>query len=333
MEESDVKEMASRGLFRNAHLAGRLEETHISWVILTRKYAFKIKKPLKLPFLDFSTTSLRQKYCHREVSLNSRFTDIYLGVLPLRLTGGQWSIGESAGELKDYAVWMKRMAVRKRMDNQLRSGSVRQASIKSLALQVASFHQDALKIFSPFDLSAGCDIFNDINTIAPLVSEKIGHRFHEIIQRSMQWSNAFLKQHQKRIQERIDRGFKRDVHGDLHAGNIFLYRKPVLFDCIEFNDHFRQIDVLYEIAFLCMDLERFQQAKLARGFLSQYRKHFRCFELRADEDLFVYFKCLRANIRAKVHALSVKQADTPTESTFHVRELKGYLLLMKRYMS
>lgn len=111
--------MASWELFKNKRLGGKVEETHILWVILTRKNAFKIKKPLKLPFLDFSTLELRRKFCEREVELNSRFTDIYLSVLPVRLIDDQWSIGGEGGKLVDYAVSMKRMALTKRMDNHL----------------------------------------------------------------------------------------------------------------------------------------------------------------------------------------------------------------------
>lgn len=123
------------------------------------------------------------------------------------------------------------------------------------------------------------------------------------------------------------------MHGDLHSGNIFLYRKPVLFDCIEFNDEYRQIDVLYEIAFLCMDIEAFHQKHLVKYFLLEYKKHFQCFETKEDEILFTYFKCLRANIRAKVHAMSAGQADTSDELAFHANETKKYLFLMKDYMA
>jgi aminoglycoside phosphotransferase family enzyme len=146
------------------------------------------------------------------------------------------------------------------------------------------------------------------------------------------WSDQFLKSHAARLQQRIDRGFIRDVHGDLHSRNIFLYRKPVLFDCIEFNDPMRQIDVLYEIAFLCMDLEAYGQKNLSRYFLTEYKKKFKCFECKEDESLFIYYKCLRANVRAKVNVMSATQADTSEELHFHSEEAKKYLLLMSDYM-
>jgi aminoglycoside phosphotransferase family enzyme len=134
------------------------------------------------------------------------------------------------------------------------------------------------------------------------------------------------------MQQRIDHGLKRDIHGDLHSGNIFLYRKPVLFDCIEFNDEFRQIDVLYEIAFLYMDFERFHHKPLAGAFLKEYTRHFPAFKEREDHLIFTYFKCLRANIRAKVHAMQLNHREYKKRSAFHFSETGKYLSLMNEYM-
>jgi aminoglycoside phosphotransferase family enzyme len=333
MKEGEVRKLALCGLFKNRRLGGHVDETHISWVILTRKNAFKIKKPLKLSFLDFSTLAKRRRVCEKEVQLNKRFTDIYLSVMPVRLLGGQWFIGGNNGKLVDYVVAMKRMMLTKRMDKQLRSGRVSGDRVTALALEVASFHINSRKVYIPFELSRARNTFNDIGHIRSFVARLIGSRWAEMISRSIKWSDRFLKEHEDRIQERIDQGFKRDVHGDLHSGNIFLYRKPVLFDCIEFNDTYRQIDVLYEIAFICMDMEAFQQTHLAKHFLSEYKKRFRCFETMEDKILFIYFKCLRANVRAKVHAMSADQAETTDELAFHINETKKYLLLMKGYMA
>lgn len=333
MNEREVHELSANGFFRREALNGRVEETHISWVILTSKYAFKIKKPLKLAFLDFSTVELRRHYCEREVLLNSRFSNIYLSIEHVSFTDGQWVIGEGAANPVDYCVVMKRMALAKRMDNRLRSGSVDENAIKILASEVATFHNKAEKIFTPFDLAAAFNTFNDLSMIEDFAAKNIGDYFRAIIVRAMEWSDQFLRAHANRIQQRIDHGLKRDVHGDLHSGNIFLYRHPVLFDCIEFNDQFRQIDVLYEVAFLCMDLEGYRQKHLSEKFLQEYKKHFSAFQAKEDHDLFVYFKCLRANIRAKVHAMSASQADNSTELTEHVDAAKKYLVLMNEYMA
>jgi uncharacterized protein len=334
VRESEVRDIARNGVYANTALRGKLEETHISWVILTRKFAFKIKKPVKLSFLDFSTLQLRKQQCERELLLNTRFSDIYLSVQPIRRLKGKWILGgDEVGDVVDYCVVMRRMAVSKRLDNVLRKGKVNKSSIRRLADQTASFHGKAERVFIPFDIGKACNTFNDIGSIVESVSDNIGLQFGDIINRSIEWSNSFLGVHNHRMQQRIDHGLKRDVHGDLHSGNIFLYRRPVLFDCIEFNDQFRQIDVLYEIAFLCMDFERFHQKPVADIFLQVYTRHFPAFQESEDHLIFTYFKCLRANIRAKVHAMELNQTDDKNEAAFQISETRKYLSLMNEYMA
>lgn len=331
MRQNEIEALAMHGKYKDGLIRGKIEETHISWVILTRKNAFKIKKPLTLSFLDFSTLELRRKYCEREVQLNSRFSNIYLYVLPVRVKSNSWMIGGESGELQDYAVVMKRMAVAKRMDNLLTLKKVTKELIKALAIEIASFHARAEKIFSTFNADSTRGMFNDIATIKNFVLTELGVEFSNLIEYSMEWSRNFLHTHSNRLQRRVELGFKRDVHGDLHAGNIFLYRKPILFDCIEFNDEYRQIDVLYEVAFLCMDLEAFGQERLSEYFFTQYTKNFHVAEEHTDKHIFTYFKCLRANIRAKVHAVQATQSVTGEEHAHHLTEVCKYLLLMKRY--
>ena len=334
MRESEVRDIAKNGVYENTPLQGKVEETHISWVILSRRFAFKIKKPLKLSFLDFSTLHLRKQQCERELLLNSRFSEIYLSVRPIRRVKGQWILGgHEDGDVVDYCVVMRRMAVSKRLDNVLRRGKVNESSIRRLADQTASFHRKAEKVFIRFDILKTRSTFNDIGSIVEFVSDNIGVEFSDIIDRSIEWSNSFLGLHNHRMQQRIDHGLKRDLHGDLHSGNIFLYRTPVLFDCIEFNDEFRQIDVLYEIAFLCMDFERFHHKSLAEIFLKEYTRHFPAFRESEDHLIFTYFKCLRANIRAKVHAMQLSQAGDENEAAFQRSETCKYLSLMNEYMT
>jgi len=333
VSDSEVRELALNGVYENDPLSGTVEETHISWVILTRRFAFKIKKPLKLSFLDFSTIELRKGKCERELLLNRRFSDIYLSVSPIYLVGGKWIIGgDHRTAVVDYCVVMRRMAVSKRLDNLLRKDTVKVKAMEALASQVAFFHNKAERIFIPFDIEKTRNTFKDIHTIVEVASNNSKNQVREIIKRSIDWSDTFLEKSRDRMQQRIDHGLRRDVHGDLHSANIFLYTKPVLFDCIEFNDEFRQIDVLYEIAFLCMDLERFHHKRLAETFLNEYKKHFAAFQEREDDFIFMYFKCLRANIRAKVHALQGKQSKSKAEASFQISAMRRYLVLMNEYM-
>ncbi len=334
MNRKEVEILAKEGIFKGKALKGKVIETHISWVILSGKYAFKIKKPLQLNFLDFSTLSLREAYCQREVELNRRFTGIYFKVLPIHYSNGSWLIGEeSERNPVEFAVWMRRLASGKKMDYLLKKDKVTQAHILSLAKEVAHFHQRAEPLYPPFDLKGLKDTFNDIESIQEVVeafsSQGQLRDFQEIIPKSVEWSDSFLEKHAKRLEERMGEGFIRDVHGDLHSGNIFLYEPPILFDCIEFHDAFRQVDILYELAFMCMDLEAYEQKSLSDLFLMAYQGHLKVLLKKEDLALFIYFKGLRANIRAKVHGIALKQAKSPKESA---RQLQKYLQLMNGYM-
>lgn len=332
MKEAQLKILATKGIYRGKALHGSIEETHISWVILAGRFAFKIKKPLKFSFLDFSSLSKRRKYCEREVELNRRFSDIYLGVVPIRYNGGLWRLGRGAGRVMDFAVQMKRMRYSKRMDFMLQSGKVAMPHIISLARSVASFHARAEIITSSFSLAFARKAFNDIRVAKHFVAVTLPKKYAAIVTRSSAWSDAFLLRHKIRLQQRVDAGFKRDVHGDLHSGNIFLYRRPVIFDCIEFNDAYRQTDVLDEIAFFCMDLEANGQHAFSQQFTLEYSRNFPCFFNDEDRKIFTYFKCYRANVRAKIHALAAKQEGDPTLYARHLEWIRKYLLLMASYM-
>ena len=107
MQESEIKELALNGIFQKEPLNGKIDETHISWVILSKDHAFKIKKPLKLSFLDFSSLQDRKHFCEREVELNRRFTDIYQCVIPVHKANGQWYIGGKGKKIIDFAVQMR----------------------------------------------------------------------------------------------------------------------------------------------------------------------------------------------------------------------------------
>jgi aminoglycoside phosphotransferase family enzyme len=326
MNEKAIQKLAEHGLFRGQPIHGVIEETHISWVILTKRFAFKIKKPVKLSFLDFSTPSKRKKYCIRELDLNRRFSPIYLSVLAVHRKNDIYHIGSrSTRNVVDYVVQMKRLTFSKRMDNMLASNKVRYHNMVALAKEIASFHSKAEIIYTPFDVAAMRRTFNDVRLLERFTSVHLGPAYSEIVSKSIAWNIEFLKMHQRRMRERTTQGFTRDVHGDLHSGNIFLYHRPILFDCIEFNDAYRCIDVLSEIAFLCMDLEAFGHQRLARQFLQAYQRELPCFQRRDDRKIFLYYKCFRANVRAKVHALAAQEAQDDEVYRHHLSAMKTYL--------
>lgn len=332
MENADILALADYGTFHGRPLGASLQQTHISWILLSGKHAFKIKKPVKLSFLDFSTIQARKLACEKELELNRRFSPIYQGVVPVTKEDETFCIGCTKGEVADYAVMMRRLTSARKMDAMLEAGNVESAHIVTVAKLIASFHRGARIISSPFRLDEMVATFADISTVSDFVQRNLGSEYSKIIEDALAVSRQFLVSYLPRMNERVRLGFRRDVHGDLHTGNIFLYKRPVLFDCIEYNDRFRQIDVIDEIAFLCMDLESFGQYSLSEMLLSLYCENFPCFQAPTDNMIFIYYKSLRASIRAKV--LAVTAMATPDSNTRGnaLGSCKKYLHLLNRYV-
>ncbi|MBN3520411.1 phosphotransferase [Algoriphagus lutimaris] len=333
MNSSEIKSLFRSGNFKGQLLKGKLVETHISWVILSGDRAFKIKKPVHLSFVDFSSLEKRRYYCEQEVYLNARFTDIYLGVEPVYFEEGHWSIGGEKGLPRDFAVVMKRMDEDMRMDRLLEKAEVSSEAIEKLAHQVASFHKKARVIHRSFDLQKSKETFNDILSIKKVLEELPNYEeLKEQLHRAVRLSDLFLTSNSKLLEKRSTEGFVRDVHGDLHGGNVFLMENPVLFDCIEFKEDFRQIDVLYEVAFLCMDLESWGREDLSRIFLTTYFEQQGETVSEQEEKLFNYYKCLRANIRAKVFAIEISQAREKKDKKLYLNAFNKYFSLFVSYL-
>ncbi|MDO6429498.1 hypothetical protein Q4E93_02785 [Flavitalea sp. BT771] len=310
-----------------------LIETHISWVILSDKYVYKIKKPLTLHFLDFSTRDKRRFYCERELVLNRRLTeDMYLDVLPVIEKAGRLLIGHQSGETVDHAVCMRRMEDGRRMDLLVRSGGVTEADIHRLAEKIAGFHNRTDRIFEK-------DLLDIPGKFADLASEEKQLREHPgcsnagIIGRAIAISNDFMNRHRDRVAARFRAGLVRDCHGDLHTRNIFMLPAPQPFDCIEFNDDLRQIDVLNEVAFLCMDLDALGREDLSASFLKGYNALFPAITTDEDYQLFIYFKSYRANVRAKINSLRAGSAVNEDEKTAALAASDKYLGLMDAYLN
>jgi aminoglycoside phosphotransferase family enzyme len=165
------------------------------------------------------------------------------------------------------------------------------------------------------------------------VMEGFGYsEWSAVIAASIEFSNVFLDQHHSQFRLRADSGNVRDVHGDLHSRNIFLANPPIIFDCIEFKDSYRQIDVWYEVAFLCMDMEFFGQKTLSEVFFEEYTAIHKEVVEKTDTQIFVYYKMLRANIRAKVLALQASPDGNGTSGAENIADSVRYLQLMRDYL-
>jgi aminoglycoside phosphotransferase family enzyme len=334
MEQTEIEKLLGSGIFPGQRVKPQLNETHISWVILTTKYAYKIKKPLCYSFLDFSTLEKRKYYCEREVELNKRLAGkMYVKVLPIFNNKGYFSFNQEDGRLIDYAVLMNRMNRAKEMDRLLEKDRVSPAAVKKLAKLVAVFHRSATVINTKFDPGDPKQKFNDLQTVQEFVSKHISHTLTGTIPKAIEKSTRFLDNHKTYLEERSLRGDVRDVHGDLHSGNIFLSKEPVIFDCIEFNDSLRQIDILDEVAFFCMDLEAFHRPDLSKVFYENYMQYSGIKETRESKQLFNYYKSYRANVRAKISALNALQADDDQEQYLKNKQnTEKYLKLLKSYL-
>jgi len=331
MDKNQINKLKRYGTFNGKLLNGKLIETHISWVILTKQLAFKIKKKMQYSFLDFSSLYKRKFYCERELLLNRRYSDIYLDVLPIKSDGNNLCIGCGKGEIIDYTVRMKRLQTAKQMNHLLQENRVNKAQINALAKKIADFHQSTDIIYRPFNKTQAKSEFNDILSIVNWVKVNLGNRYADLIEKAVRNSNLFLNQNEQFIANRVKEGYWRDVHGDLHSKNIFLYKDPVIFDCIEFNDEFRQIDVLNEVAFFCMDLEAFQRSDLSKQFMQTYLGLFPCMKSKIEEKLFSYYKCYRTNVRAKVNTLRAMQSVDKIKIDKFSIEIEKYLKLMDHY--
>lgn len=322
--------MLSKGIFPETTGKRELIETHISWVIVCDQFVYKIKRPVHYSFLDFSTLEMRKHFCEREIELNKRLTDnIYLDVQPVSEWQGSLFIGATDGAIIDYAVRMLKLDREKQMNILLSQNKVTAMDMKNLAEKIAFFHKKTNIIYKKDFLDVQ-EKFNDLEAEREFLAVQLSKDCSNIIDRAIKTSDTFIEKNKKLLAARLSAGFFRDCHGDLHSRNIFLLPAPEPFDCIEFNDDFRQIDVLNEVAFLCMDLDAFDREDLSTVFIDYYNHLFPAMSTSQDRGLFIYYKSYRANIRAKVNSLRAKGNNV--DKTQALSAVDKYLRLMDSYL-
>ncbi len=310
----------------------KLIETHISFVLLGNKFAYKFKKAIKYSFLDFSTLKKRKYFCERELELNNRLSKgIYLKVLPVTKTGDELMIAGKTGAIVDYTLQMKKLQGSKQMHLMLKKKQVTKKHIERLAVLIRNFHERTSVINNQFKPEEFAERFNDLSSVSDIVKKTLGPGFDKIIKAAIRCSDSFLKTQQDHFKRRAAKGFIRDCHGDLHSRNIFLYHNPIVFDCLEFNDAFRHTDILDELAFFCMDLEAEGFYDLSKAFTNYYFSKTKAGFGKPEQLLFTYYKCYRANVRAKVNALRAMQASG-NPLIKNLADVEKYLVLMNSYL-
>jgi len=317
------------------HAVDKIElmETHISWIILTGDFAYKIKKPVNFGFLDFSTLAKRQYYCQEELRLNRRFApELYLDVISITGTEDQPLINGN-GEALEYAVKMKQFPSASLLSTLLDSGDLREVHMDWLAQVIADFHLQA-------DIAVAESKFGSPEAVAQPVTENFQQIRHQIqdpdtllqLTNIEKWSTDAFKRLQPGFRKRKQEGYIRECHGDLHLGNIILLNEKVIpFDCLEFNENLRWIDVLSEIAFLVMDLDDHQRPDLSRRLLNKYLEQTGDYRNLA---LLQYYMVYRAMVRAKVNALRLNQEGLDQQEIDSIHnECKSYITLGNLYIS
>jgi aminoglycoside phosphotransferase family enzyme len=308
-----------------------LAQTQMSFVFITEDYVYKVKKPVNLGYLDYTTLEKRCFYCQREVELNRRLCpEVYLGVVPISRGRSGISL-RGQGEIIEYAVKMRRLPQEAMMNVLLAKNQVSSEMLASVAQKLLEFHQQA-------ETNSTISAFGSLDTIIQNTRENfaqtvkyIGNTIsQEQYQRIKTYTDDFIMKNAPLFHKRIRDGRIRDCHGDLHAAHICFSDGICIYDCIEFNDRFRYADVASEVAFLAMDLDHYGRADLARGFVNAYVEISQDREL---EELLDFYKCYRAYVRGKVGSF---QLDDPhiaqKEKTRILVIAKSYFELAESYI-
>jgi aminoglycoside phosphotransferase family enzyme len=308
-----------------------LVQTQMSFLFLTGDYVYKVKKPVDLGYLDYTTLEKRSFFCRQEIELNKRLCpDAYLEVVPIVSRQGQIHLG-SKGEIIEYAVKMKQLPADRMMDKLLPQGLVTEQMMVRVAEKLVAFHHKA--VTSP-EISA----YGKLEAIKINTDENFAQteKYIDIsipsdkYNRIKAYTDNFLKSNKSLFDKRVKDGRIRDCHGDLHAAHVCISNGICIYDCIEFNDRFRYGDVASEVAFLAMDLDRFRHADLSQAFVNAYIR------LSQDKELLQllnFYKSYRAYVRGKVTSFMLDDPYIPeTEKTSLLAAARKYFELAESYI-
>lgn len=301
-----IKAMLEPDFYPHPVRKTELVQTHISWVLLTGTYAYKVKKPVDFGFLDFSTLEKRRFFCAEEVRLNRRLSpDIYLGVVGIRWDGRRFVL-EGEGGVVEYAVKMHELDKQWRLDLLLEKRGVDLSVLEEIGEKIALFHAQAdtderIASFGRPE-KVRVNVQENFEQTVSFIGVTIDKGAYEALK---DYSFRFLQDRSEVFSKRIRQGRIREGHGDLHAANVYYDGQRVyVLDCIEFNERFRFQDTASDVAFLAMDLEFRGHKREAWAFLNAY------LSLSGDYGLFEvlrFYKIYRAYVRGKVEGFRLKE--------------------------
>ena len=308
-----------------------LVQTQMSFIFLTGEYVYKIKKPVNLGYLDYTTLEKRLYFCDQELELNRRLCPgAYLAVVPIIEEKSQLRL-EGRGKAIEYAVKMKQLPQERMMDVLLPLGEVTAEMVTSVSEKLVSFHRQAetnqkIAAFGRLDVIRQNTDENFTQTEKYIGSSITVGQYQHI----RNYTDNFIASKTSLFDKRVTEGKIRDCHGDLHAAHVCFTEDICIYDCIEFNDRFRYSDVASEIAFLAMDLDRYQHSGLSQHLVNTYVK------LSHDEELLKllnFYKCYRAYVRGKVESFKLDDRYIPEQEKAKVlTAARRYFQLAESYI-
>jgi uncharacterized protein len=313
------------------HAVVRLEvrETHISWVVLTGPFAYKVKKSVRFDFLDASTLERRHELCKEELRLNRRLAgDLYVDVVPItREAGGLRISGQ--GEVLDYAVCMKQFDSAQELPELLARGAVSGDELTDLALRLADFYRQAPSAPASRDFPHTQELRDAVlRNLALLLSHLDNPTRVTEMATIIDWTHDYLHDSLDALRFREEHGAIRECHGDLHARNIVRWEGRLIpFDCLEFDPKLRWIDVMNDVAFLVMDLTAHDRADLAFTFLNAYAERTGDYEGLRHLGFYAVYRAL---VRAMVDSLGAEQSpahrsELQAKLTSRIKAARAYV--------
>lgn len=338
-----IEQMLQPGFYSHAVTEPiQLIQTHVSYVLLTGQYAYKLKKPVNFGFLDFSTLEKRQHFCHEEFRLNQRgASELYLEVLPVTLVGEQYHLG-GTDNVVEYVLKMVQFPQEALFSTLFEQGKLNEALLEELGQVVAEYHaktetNDYIQSFGEVPQVRAAFDENWEQSEKYIGSPQTQAQFDE----TKAYSDRFFAQKQELFKSRIKNNYIRECHGDLHLRNICLWQDKIfLFDCIEFNEPFRFVDVMFDIAYAVMDFEGQQRQDLSNAYLNTYVEQTGDWE--GLEVLPIYL-IRQSYVRAKVTSfllddpsvpVAIKEEATKTAAAYYklaweyTKPKQGKLILM-----
>ena len=296
-------------------------ETHISWVFLTDHYAYKLKKPVRFEFLNFSTPRAREAACAEEIRLNNRLSkNVYLAVVPVTIDANGKLKLDGKGHAIDYVLKMRRLPQKLALDELIRQDKLSGSQLNALVDYLVGFYtQLPPKIVRPNHYYQ--NLLEHCRANYGVLLECAGKHNQLAIRRIHGAQLRYLWLESERFLNRVRDGRIVDGQGDLRAEHVFLESPPAVIDCVEFSEELRQVDVIDDLSCLAMDCSRLGEHELGSRLFSAYTRQSGD---HPPEEMIDLFKSYRACVRAKVAALYLKQPQVMRRRQ-NVRELHDYL--------